>query len=116
MNKKINNLDAHVNRLVQKAKRMPRTINEAMENYSDDDMETFSDNDEEPEPEQRPEPKACDSITDGSGVVATIRKTALKAMAQLADCAESEDYQTLKKIFLLCDNMNSKKDKPEQAQ
>ena len=116
MNKKIDNLNAHVNRLMQKAKRMPRTINEAMENYSDDDMETFSEREDEPNPEQRPEPESCNNMTNGNSIVATIRKTALKAMAQLADYTESEEYQTLKKIFLLCDNMNSKKDKPEQAQ
>mgnify|MGYP004654371645 CR=1 FL=1 len=113
MNKSTKNLNEHLNRLVRKTQKMPRTITEAMDSFSDDDMRDYDeDMEDNPHVESR-----CDTPqNDGSEVVSLIRKTALKAMADLSDCPESEDYQTLKKIFLLCDNANNKKEKPEMAQ
>ena len=116
MNKKQNNLNEHMSRLMRKAQKMPRTISEAMDNFSDDDMREFTDEQEPDAGHEYPEDKCAESRTDGSEVVSSIRKTALKAMAELSDCPDSEDYQTLKKIFLLCDNANNKKEKPEMAQ
>lgn len=114
MNKKQNSLNEHMTRLMRKAQKMPRTISEAMDTFSEDDMREFAD---EPDAgHEYAEDKCAERQTDGGEVVSVIRKTALKAMAELSDCPDSEDYQTLKKIFLLCDNANNKKEKPEMAQ
>jgi hypothetical protein len=96
-------------------KNMPKTINEIISFEGNDaDLEGF----EEEMPEQGPldEPKVeeePDQITaseHAAQLIDDIRKKALRAMADLADTPEDENYIMLKKVWQMTDR------KPEQQQ
>ena len=99
--------------------KMPKTIMEAVE-FSDNELtdKDFGFEDEAPinepsmdEPTPMDEPKmehehdviTHDTPNDGMAVVDTIRKMALKTMADLADNPEDPAYVVLKKVWQMCD-------------
>ena len=105
MEKKLKKNISEISRI---SKKMPKTINEAI-NFNDQDME-YSDNFEEPEvqapvaePAHVEEPKAEKVGLDTENFINNTRKQALQIMAQLADDPQSQTYDIAKKIWMLCD-------------
>lgn len=96
-------------------KNMPKTINEIISFEGNDaDLEGF----EEEMPEQGPldeteveeEPDQITASEHAAQLIDDIRKKALRAMADLADTPEDENYIMLKKVWQMTDR------KPEQQQ
>ena len=104
--------------------KMPKTITEAMDFEEKFDERPFSDEDipeedepvnfsemdvDEPvdEPIEEPETEPVDNSAEGPDtsnakeLINSMRKQALRAMAEIADAPESEEYQMLKKVFQL---------------
>ena len=97
-------------------KNMPKTINEmlsfegddaALEGYEDEEM---SEEDSLGEPEVKEEPNRVTASEHAAQLIDDIRKKALRAMADLADTPEDENYIMLKKVWQMTDR------KPEQQQ
>ena len=107
-----------INEIKNMTAKMPKTIMEAVD-FSDNEL---TDNDfgfeeempeqdtmvSEPMPMDKPEtheqnPIAQDKPNDGMVVVDTIRKMALKTMAELADNPDDPAYVVLKKVWQMCD-------------
>ncbi len=95
-------------------KNMPKTINEMIdfngvseEGYEDEEMP-----EEDPigEPEVEDEPDQITASEHAAQLIDDIRKKALRAMADLADTPEDENYIMLKKVWQMTDR------KPEQQQ
>lgn len=93
-------------------KKMPKTINEMInfngveEGYEDEEMP-----EETPvEPEMEEEPDQATASEHAAQLIDDIRKKALRAMADLADTPEDENYIMLKKVWQMTDR------KPEQQQ
>lgn len=95
------------------ARKTPKTINEAINFETDDDLiaaDEMESGAQEPEvgQEQQIQPEKLNV----EAFVDDIRKKALKGMAELADDPESASYQILKKIWQICD----KKPEDQKAQ
>jgi hypothetical protein len=97
-------------------KNMPKTINEiisfegddaALEGYDDEEMPEESPLDE---PGTEEEPDQITASEHAAQLIDDIRKKALRAMADLADTPEDENYIMLKKVWQMTDR------KPEQQQ
>ena len=95
-------------------KNMPKTINEMIdfngiseEGYEDEEMPEESPLDE---PEVEEEPDQVTASEHAAQLIDDIRKKALRAMADLADTPEDENYIMLKKVWQMTDR------KPEQQQ
>ena len=103
-----------INNMTKMASKMPKTLNEAL-NFNDNDMyedenveiqhdenELPLDNNVEVQPTINPASEKAKKLIDD------IRKMSLKAMAELADTPEDENYLMLKKVWSMTDR------KPEQ--
>ena len=95
-------------------KNMPKTINE-MINFNDVSEEGYDDEEmpeEGPldEPDVEEEPDQITASEHAAQLIDDIRKKALRAMADLADTPEDENYIMLKKVWQMTDR------KPEQQQ
>jgi hypothetical protein len=97
-------------------KNMPKTINEML-SFEGDDAELEGYEDEEmpeggslDEPEAEDEPDQITASEHAAQLIDDIRKKALRAMADLADTPEDENYVMLKKVWQMTDR------KPEQQQ
>ena len=95
-------------------KNMPKTINEMIdfngiseEGYEDEEMPEDGPLDE---PEVEEEPDQITASEHAAQLIDDIRKKALRAMADLADTPEDENYIMLKKVWQMTDR------KPEQQQ
>lgn len=92
---------------------MPKTINEMInfngveEGYEDEEMPEEGPLDE---PEVEEEPDQITASEHAAQLIDDIRKKALRAMADLADTPEDENYIMLKKVWQMTDR------KPEQQQ
>lgn len=102
---------------------MPKTIMEAVEftdnNLTDkdfgfeDEMPVEEPMMDEPMGEEEPmETLAPSKGSDGMNVVDTIRKMALKTMADLADNPDDPAYIILKKVWQMCDKKPEDQNKP----
>ncbi len=96
-------------------KNMPKTINEII-NFEGDDASLEGYDEEIPEegpldePEVEEEPDQITASEHAAQLIDDIRKKALRAMADLADTPEDENYIMLKKVWQMTDR------KPEQQQ
>ena len=95
-------------------KNMPKTINEMIdfngiseEGYEDEEIPEDGPLDE---PEVEEEPDQITASEHAAQLIDDIRKKALRAMADLADTPEDENYIMLKKVWQMTDR------KPEQQQ
>lgn len=109
---KKNTLNEDIKVIKKIAARMPKTINEALEFEGDESM------DFEPEEEEPVEEPVQSQPEDGSvkarQLIDNIRKMALRAMADLADVPQSPEYESLKRIWTLCDrSVNEKEEQRE---
>ena len=96
-------------------KTMPKNINEAIQFEGDDELAGYEDEampEEGPldEPEVEEEPDQITASEHAAQLIDDIRKKALRAMADLADTPEDENYIMLKKVWQMTDR------KPEQQQ
>ena len=96
-------------------KNMPKTINEIISFEGDDaDLDGFEEEVPEQgpldEPEVEEEPDQITASEHAAQLIDDIRKKALRAMADLADTPEDENYIMLKKVWQMTDR------KPEQQQ
>ena len=96
-------------------KNMPKTINEIISFEGNDaDLEGFEEEMPEQgpldEPEVEEEPDQITASEHAAQLIDDIRKKALRAMADLADTPEDENYIMLKKVWQMTDR------KPEQQQ
>ena len=99
----------NINEIKKLSSRFPKTLNEALNfnNVSEEDEIEYEDEMEEPEmgePEMS-EPNASEKARQ---LIDNIRKMSLRAMAELADTPEDENYIMLKKVWSMTDR------KPEQ--
>lgn len=95
------------------ARKTPKTINEAINFDTDDDLIAADEMESEAEePEMSQEQSAQGKQMNVEAFVDDIRKKALKGMAELAEDPESPSYQILKKIWQICD----KKPEDQKAQ
>ena len=94
-------------------KNMPKTINEIISFEGNDaDLEGFGEEMPEQGPLDEPEeePDQITASEHAAQLIDDIRKKALRAMADLADTPEDENYIMLKKVWQMTDR------KPEQQQ
>lgn len=105
---KKNTVKAKIDEMKLFAAKMPKTITESLDFEGNDmDMDMGEEHGEiAPEVQSAPE----SSSIDVEKYIDDVRKTALKGMAQLADEPENWGYQTLKKLWQICDK------KPEEGQ
>lgn len=80
---------------------LPKTLTEALGDFDSTDIDIpKATHSQEPEPSmQQSQPEKFNSFK----LIASIRKQALKGMAELADHPDDPDYETLKKIFMMLD-------------
>ena len=100
----------NINEMRDLVKSMPKTINESLDFSGEGDMY-----EEEETPEEEPvgiedEPDQVTASEHAAQLIDDIRKKALRAMADLADTPEDENYIMLKKVWQMTDR------KPEQQQ
>ena len=100
----------NINEMRDLVKSMPKTINESLDFSGEGDMY-----EEEETPEEEPvgiedEPDQATASEHAAQLIDDIRKKALRAMADLADTPEDENYIMLKKVWQMTDR------KPEQQQ
>ena len=100
----------NINEMRDLVKSMPKTINESLDFSGEGDMY-----EEEETPEEEPvgiedEPDQATASEHAAQLIDDIRKKALRAMADLADTPEDENYIMLKKVWQMTDR------KPEQHQ
>ena len=105
-------------------KHMPKTINEAID-FNDDGVEMGVNDsyDGVPETEGAPEGVVSgveteENVMNGASerakqLIDDIRKKALRAMAELADTPEDENYIMLKKVWQMTDRKPEAEKKPE---
>lgn len=100
----------NINEMKQMTRKMPKTITETI-NFDGQLEEEEYDDYEEPSQEEmdpRDQMPANNSSQNAKQLIDNIRKMALKAMAELADNPEDENYIILKKVWSMTDR------KPEQ--
>ena len=100
----------NINEMRDLVKSMPKSINESLDFSGEGDMY-----EEEETPEEEPvgiedEPDQATASEHAAQLIDDIRKKALRAMADLADTPEDENYIMLKKVWQMTDR------KPEQQQ
>lgn len=98
----------NINEMRSLVKSMPKSINESLDFSGEGDMY-----EEEEIPEDEPvedEPDQATASEHAAQLIDDIRKKALRAMADLADTPEDENYIMLKKVWQMTDR------KPEQQQ
>ena len=100
----------NINEMRDLVKSMPKTINESLDFSGEGDMY-----EEEETPEEEPvgiedEPDQATASEHAAQLIEEKRKKALRAMADLADTPEDENYIMLKKVWQMTDR------KPEQQQ
>lgn len=100
----------NINEMRSLVKSMPKTINESLDFSDEGNMY-----EEEEIPEEEPvgledEPDQATASEHAAQLIDDIRKKALRAMADLADTPEDENYIMLKKVWQMTDR------KPEQQQ
>lgn len=100
MIKRQSNLRANINECKNFAKKMPKTINEAI-NFEEDYPGHEMGPEDEMEPEHE-EPKEDGGI-DWMGFVDDIRKKSLMGMAKLADNPDDPGYDVFKRLWQICD-------------
>ena len=112
--KKVATLKENISKINKLSNRIPKTINEAI-NFEHDDLDMDMNDDLGPEPDMEPSPAEPEPMHTEVGasekakkLIDDIRKMALKAMAELADTPEDENYLILKKVWSMVDR------KPEQ--
>lgn len=108
------NVKNNINEMKELVKTMPKSINEVLQFEGGDEMD-YPEEDmpvEEPMEEEIPEeePSQADASAHAAQLIDDIRKKALRAMADLADTPEDENYIMLKKVWQMTDR------KPEQQQ
>jgi hypothetical protein len=102
--------EKNINEMRNLVKSMPKTINESLDFSDEGNMY-----EEEEIPEDEPvgiedEPDQATASEHAAQLIDDIRKKALRAMADLADTPEDENYIMLKKVWQMTDR------KPEQQQ
>ena len=105
-----------INEMKKMTARFPKTINEALNFNEESDNDMLFDNEEEIEEPAHVEPihdePVHNEINNASEkakkLIDDIRKMSLRAMAELADTPEDENYIMLKKVWSMTDR------KPEQ--
>ena len=98
----------NINEMRSLVKSMPKSINESLDFSDEGNMY-----EEEEMPEDEPvedEPDQATASEHAAQLIDDIRKKALRAMADLADTPEDENYIMLKKVWQMTDR------KPEQQQ
>lgn len=111
---KKNTMKSNISAINKISKKMPKTINEAIdfneEPYSNENLLIDDEEDmETPEvggEEQGGNPNASEKARQ---LIDDIRKMSLRAMAELADTPECPEYENLKRIWQLCDKAVSEK-------
>ena len=118
------NIKDSLKKMKSLVKHMPKTINEAID-FNDDVEMNDNINYEEgtPEIEEAPEDamsgvKTEENVMNGASerakqLIDDIRKKALRAMAELADTPEDENYIMLKKVWQMTDRKPEAEKKPE---
>jgi len=104
------------------ARKAPKTINEAMNFETDDDLiasDEMESGVEEPDMGKDIENTKETEISEDESVKArklidSIRKMSLKAMAALADTPQSPEYESLKRIWTLCDRAVNEKEEQRE--
>lgn len=104
------------------ARKTPKTISEAINFETDDDLiasDEMESGAEEPETGQGQEISKKSDASDNESVNArklidSIRKMSLKAMAALADTPQSPEYESLKRIWTLCDRAVNEKEEQKE--
>lgn len=107
-----------IERITKLSSKMPKTLNEALnfneQPYEEDDM-NFEDKNGVEEPMEQPveEPKT-DYSQKARKLIDDIRKMSLKAMAELADTPQAPEYESLKRIWQLCDKAVNEKEEQRE--
>lgn len=113
MNKKVN-LNEEINRInaiMENSKR----INEGLyldDRYTPDTDDTYQ---EDPQADAAPQPEEEERLSEKYAVLDQIRELALKGLTELSKEPDSEQYQSLKKIFLMLDKKPSKAEGEQKA-
>lgn len=107
----------NINEMKSLVENMPKTINEVLSFEGDDELGAYEEEvpeeepiDAAPEETEEEEPSYNDASAHAAQLIDDIRKKALRAMADLADTPEDENYIMLKKVWQMTDR------KPEQQQ
>lgn len=90
-------------------KNMPKSINESLQFTENEELDGYDDEMTDNEPIED-EPDQASASEHAAQLIDDIRKKALRAMADLADTPEDENYIMLKKVWQMTDR------KPEQQQ
>lgn len=107
-------LKQNISEITKLSSKFPKTLNEALRFNEMEDDEMIPDEEpgmmDEPQHEEMPveEPVQSDASGKARKLIDDIRKMSLKAMAELADTPEDENYLMLKKVWSMTDR------KPEQ--
>ena len=122
------NVKESLKKMKSLVKHMPKTINEAID-FNDDNVEMgINDNNYEDKDTPEIEGSAAEGVMSGveteenvmngaseraKQLIDDIRKKALRAMAELADTPEDENYIMLKKVWQMTDRKPEAEKKPE---
>lgn len=112
---KKNTFKQNINEIKKMSSKFPKTLNEAL-NFNEMENDDEMGFEEEPEMMNEPhheemhneEPEINNASEKAKKLIDDIRKMSLKAMAELADTPEDENYLMLKKVWSMTDR------KPEQ--
>lgn len=108
------NIKQNINEIKKISSKFPKSLNEALNfnEVEDDNEEIGFEDEEEPEVMHEREPEIEQPMNNASQkakkLIDDIRKMSLRAMAELADTPEDENYLMLKKVWSMTDK------KPEQ--
>ena len=100
----------NINEMRSLVKSMPKSINESLDFSGEGDIYEEEEMPEEEPVEIEDEPDQATASEHAAQLIDDIRKKALRAMADLADTPEDENYIMLKKVWQMTDR------KPEQQQ
>ena len=103
----------NIKSLVDKVK----TLNESLSFADEYDNDGGYDESEYDDTMASPQCDVCDDETEGgeTDVIENIREVALKGMVKLCKNPDSPQYELLKKIFLLIDKSNEKRNEEENT-
>lgn len=110
-------------RAIQTLANKVRTLNESLafaDEYDEpEDMQEMPMQQEMPQQEEMPmgqeeEQDPEEMVMQNSGAIEQIREIALKGMVELSKQTENPEYEVLKKIFLMVDKANDKKNEDEK--
>jgi hypothetical protein len=104
-----------IEKITKLSSKMPKTLNEAL-NFGPYE-ESHNDVDVQDTPEiQEPEEEVVPDMSEKARkLIDNIRKMSLKAMAELADSPQSPEYESLKKIWQLCDKAVNEKEEQREV-